>query len=511
MNDDSAPAAPPIRSRGIRAVLWGLALLPWAAAVLALAWAGLHFSGEDTPAFDDPAEHFKYGSIGGEGAAGIPYWLWKALPAVFDEETGRIGYYQFGMIFELDAEGNDRELPVGLARREHSGVEMVWFNCAACHTGSYRERKESPRVVVPGMPANTFDMQALLRFLFDAAVDERFNPERLLAAMELVGADLGPLDRFAYRHFLIPQARERLLRLRSRLLPLMARQPVWGQGRSDLINTARVTLLGRVATTLTPDEALATADFTALWMQAPRAAMNLHWDGNNKSLDERNLFAAMALGIPEDALDRDALARVKEYLNALHPPSNPHLERLEPALMTRGRALFMEQCAACHGHWEGTYVFEAEQLGSIEPLEQTGTDPARFHAFTESLADELNALPPDSERKLFKSFRKTRGYANRPLDGLWLRAPYLHNGSVPTLKDLLAPPAERPQQFFRGNNMLDFEDGGFLAGPCNPGTTYQFFFCFDTTAPGNGNGGPLYGTALPAEDKRALLTYLLAF
>ena len=43
----------------------------------------------------------------------------------------------------------------------------------------------------------------------------------------------------------------------------------------------------------------------------------------------------------------------------------------------------------------------------------------------------------------FKHFRKTYGYANMPLDGIWLRAPYLHNGSVPTLRDLLEPRADR--------------------------------------------------------------------
>ena len=47
----------------------------------------------------------------------------------------------------------------------------------------------------------------------------------------------------------------------------------------------------------------------------------------------------------------------------------------------------------------------------------------------------------------FSHFRKTDGYANMPLDGVWLRAPYLHNGSVPTLRALLFPD-ERPRTFF---------------------------------------------------------------
>ena len=508
MNPD--PAQAPWHTR-TRWVLVAVAFLPWVAILLVVAWLGLRFSGDSAPTYDDPEFHFKYGSIGSEAEAGIPFWVWKALPAVFDEETGRIGYYQFGLIFERGENGDDRELPVGLSRREWRGVEMVWFNCAACHTGSYRERKEAPRVVVPGMPANTFDMQALLRFLFNAAVDERFSPERLIPAMELVGANLDAIDRFVYRHFLIPRARERLLRLRSRLSPLMARQPAWGQGRSDLFNVARALLLDRPMTSLTPEEALATADFAALWTQGPRAAMTLHWDGNNNAADERNLFAARVLGATAESLDVPAMERVKQYLSDLRAPSNPHLDRIEPAQAERGHAIYREQCADCHGSWQGTYAFEGERLGAIEPIEQIGSDPARFLAFTEDLADQLNALPGTPRGKPMRHFRKTRGYANLPLDGLWLRAPYLHNGSVPTLRDLLRPPAQRPKHFFRGNNVLDFENGGFLAGPCDPGTTYQFFFCYDSEAPGNGNGGHLYGTALAEEDKRALLAYLLAF
>ena len=55
----------------------------------------------------------------------------------------------------------------------------------------------------------------------------------------------------------------------------------------------------------------------------------------------------------------------------------------------------------------------------------------------------------------FSHFRKTFGYANSPLDGVWLRAPYLHNGSVPTLRDLLEPSDQRPKTFYRGYDVYD--------------------------------------------------------
>jgi len=63
----------------------------------------------------------------------------------------------------------------------------------------------------------------------------------------------------------------------------------------------------------------------------------------------------------------------------------------------------------------------------------------------------------------FSSFEKTEGYSSMPLDGVWLRAPYLHNGSVPTLRDLLMPPQDRPTIFYRGYDVYDYEDLGFVS------------------------------------------------
>ncbi len=92
-----------------------------------------------------------------------------------------------------------------------------------------------------------------------------------------------------------------------------------------------------------------------------------------------------------------------------------------------------------------------------------------------------------------------------PHDGLWLRAPYLHNGSVPTLTDLLEPPAQRPTRFWRGYDVYDPVKVGFVSTGREAeraGTPY------DTSRPGNSNAGHVYGTTLPPESKRALLEYL---
>jgi hypothetical protein len=84
---------------------------------------------------------------------------------------------------------------------------------------------------------------------------------------------------------------------------------------------------------------------------------------------------------------------------------------------------------------------------------------------------------------------------------VWLRAPFLHNGSVPNLRELLQPAASRSKVFQRGCDIYDRTNLGFLCA--EEGT-----FRYDTSIPGNGNGGHEYGTGLSDSDKQALLEYL---
>lgn len=92
-----------------------------------------------------------------------------------------------------------------------------------------------------------------------------------------------------------------------------------------------------------------------------------------------------------------------------------------------------------------------------------------------------------------------------PLDGIWARAPYLHNGSVPTLADLLNPPAERPSVFARGYDVYDEQKVGFVSDSAEARAEGSIY---DTKIPGNGNGGHLYGTTLSNDQKQDLLEYL---
>ena len=102
------------------------------------------------------------------------------------------------------------------------------------------------------------------------------------------------------------------------------------------------------------------------------------------------------------------------------------------------------------------------------------------------------------------------GYKIRPLTGIWATAPYLHNGSVPTLYDLLLPPAQRPQSFYVGSREFDPVKVGYR-DTAAPDNTFLFRTVDDKgrPIPGNSNIGHDYGNAsLSERDRMALIAYL---
>ena len=101
-----------------------------------------------------------------------------------------------------------------------------------------------------------------------------------------------------------------------------------------------------------------------------------------------------------------------------------------------------------------------------------------------------------------------RSYKARPLNGIWATAPFLHNGSVPTLHDLLLPGSQRPATFQVGDRTFDPARVGFVTTTTTAGSGG---FLFDTRLRGNGNAGhegAMYGTELTEDQRRDLLEYL---
>ena len=433
-------------------------------------------------------EHFKYGSIGAEDRAGIPLWIWAVLPELFPQHLpqrpGR-GYERFGLVVEP---GKPR--PIGTSVRERQ-IPLVGLNCAVCHTGTLRDQPGGQRQIILGMPAHQFNLQAYQRFAFACVGDPGFTPERLLPAIAKINSRFGWFDKLIYKWFVIPRTKEQGLRLAASFA-FFEQRPPQGPGRVDTFNPYKV-LFGF---DMSADTSVGTADLPSLFEQDSRDGLWLHRDGNNDSVTERNKSAAIGAGASENSLDLAAMKRVEDWIWDLKPPTFPRA-RIDAAMAEAGRALYNRHCGACH-------ALGGERTGKVIPLEEVGTDPGRVVSFTPQLAEKMNTLGEGRPWKA-RRFRKTNGYAAMPLDGVWLRAPYLHNGSVPTLRDLLAKPQDRPAAFWRGYDVYDYERVGFLTSGAE---AEREGFRFDTSVRGNGRLGHDYGTELKAQEKDQLIEFL---
>jgi hypothetical protein len=467
-----------------RASMWLLIII----FVLAMIASYLFWKFTPNAAVDyaDIHEHFKYGSIGSEPANGIPYWIWKVLPDMFPDklvEPAR-GYENFGLIQEPG-----RDTPIGFSVRRVI-IDRVGMNCALCHTGTVRDTPQSPRRIIEGMPANNFDLQGYARFLYGCAQDSRFTVDNVMQAIER-RTRLNPLERFIYREA-IWRTREALVE-QARRVSFMNVRPDWGPGRVDTFNPYKALQFNFP---MDKDHTIGTVDLPVIWRQRPREGMQLHWDGNNTSVVERNKSAALGAGVTPPTIDLDRLKRIEDWLWDLPAPRYPY--PIDETLAAKGERVWQQSCASCH-------AFDGAQVGKVTPIEEIGTDRERLDSYTYELLENQNTLYSGYPWR-FSHFRKTNGYANMPLDGIWLRAPFLHNGSVPTLRDLLEPPENRPKEFYRGYDVFDPMKVGFISNLAEENG--RKFFRYDTAVPGNGNAGHLYGTTLSPEEKDALVEYM---
>lgn len=446
---------------------------------------------------DDPTR-FMYGSIGAEKDAGIPYWIFYVLPRMFAEKLpGPGGYAAIGLPWE---EG--QELPIGFTKKT-LGFPRVANNCALCHTARYRTAPDAKPVFAPLGPGHTTNIQAFLRFVIDCAKDPRFNSDNILQEIENV-TRLDWVDTLMYRFFIIPGTKQRLLERESQY-PSIYRTDVadWGRGRDDIIKLFKYSL--------NPiDDTFGPADFPAIWNlkkydstpgERDPQRMNLAgdtWDAYSVVMD-----SALGLlgGAPHDSEELiEEVQWITDYAKRTPPPAYPF--PIDTAKAADGQAVFDAQCAFCHAENSG-------RVGRALPLVEIGTSRGRLDRWIRNAAVRANravAAMGIERRGLVEE--DLIGYKVPHLDGIWLRPPYLHNGSVPTLRDLLDPASKRPRVFYRGYDVYDPEGIGFIAQGSEAeriGTRH------DVSKRGNANQGHEFGTHLSGEEKSELIEYLKTF
>ena len=265
--------------------------------------------------------------------------------------------------------------------------------------------------------------------------------------------------------------------------------PASGPGRNDAFGILSASLLN-APTPYSPIK------FGLVWNVDKRTWV--HWDGNTKSPISRNLLASLGLGAPMHGkhgdLDFATVKRQTDLSEKIRPPRYPFA--IDEAAAKRGAAHFEAKCASCHGGPEGD-----KRLYSVA---EVGTDPNRANMFTQKVADGFNKFLAELETVGYqppKEFgvRSTGKYWAVTLGGVWARSPYLHNGSVRTMQELLTLPGQRARTFHRGSRSYDTTQMGY---------TDEGAYVLDTTTAGNANSGHDYGTNLSRVEKSELMEYL---
>lgn len=220
-------------------------------------------------------------------------------------------------------------------------------------------------------------------------------------------------------------------------------------------------------------------DFMAVWEQDKRRA---HWNDDKTQLVDgggqwngnipipifRNLAAETTLGLGADT-DLRIGAFAVDLLGGLPAPVYPF--PVDLALAKKGEALFAENCGVCHKPHNGKVYDMGTDLGRAHVVSPSIAESAR-RVFTAICSPTREiVLPPMGEKVkpcaefdgvslegrpqfAMRDPATREGYDALPLGGVWAQAPYLHNGSVPTLYHLLAP-GERPSVFMKGR--LDYD------------------------------------------------------
>jgi mono/diheme cytochrome c family protein len=461
-------------------------------------------------------EAFLRGSTGTEI---MPLSVFKVLPVMFPENFQPAGVSagdwveQFG--FTRGQPGVNEGLPMGFSvsnYRPKSGapspVSFVGFSCSMCHTSQLRPPNGKDPLLIKGMGNASVDFIAWVDAVRSSILDERLSADSIAEAYQKTyNESLGMADRAMIAVWL-PGSRgffqDNLAKYDApfsgkdlRDSNLMPNGPARTQPFRNLVRI----VLDRPATS--GDSAY--CKVPTLYEQG-----NRHWgqyDGSVGDRLSRSVLAAIATGATIDNLIVPEIGQgvigAVDYTVDLKGPRYQEIfadeaSRVDPQKVERGQKVYMQSCAECHGYRnESTGVWEkGKRTGEVVPGEEIKTDAERINfRYNDTLTDALYGFFPDGHplRPKREDMRPgpagtTKGYINAPIESVFARAPYLHNGSVLTLAELINLKPRR-NLFFRGQNIYDPVDVG-LSSPDQPTTT--IYYRFDTRVRGNSNAGHDY-------------------
>jgi mono/diheme cytochrome c family protein len=382
----------------------------------------------------------------------------------------------------LNRTGENKEIPYDYTAVKATNGEMVVApNCLQCHAQVFDGK------LIIGLGNSTIDFTG----------GEKLDPKNAVAAEKL----LKNLDPDKY------EAAEPFLRVVKAVGAKLNTQ-VKGVNIADRLAALLASHRDRntfrwsdEALLKVPDEVIPT-DVPPWWLLWKKNAM--FYNGFGRGDFGRFLMASNLFTVNDTAESREVDSHFNDvlaYIQSLRAPAYP--KQLNRSLVKEGGILFVQNCSKCHG----SYGNAGKYPNLLIPESVIGTDSMLFKSNYQSsqFIDWFNNswfAQGDHPARL----EPFDGYIAPPLDGIWITAPYLHNGSVPDLETLLNS-KERPKYWSRDfdNPQYNYEDPGwkYQVHTAPEGTTV-----YNTTLPGYGNYGHTFGDKLSNGERKAIIEYL---
>ena len=424
--------------------------------------------------------------LGGLPAVGINCAACHVAEVTFGDSKIRV----LGMTSHFDAEGFFGAL-IGATFRTQDPSNLKKFLQAYLELNSGSKGAELSKNFVTRWQAQEQQITTMVK-------DDPFGAKGAgPGGLQVIGANELRLDAVSLPNANLAEQTRSMLRLfhniRAALhvpdLPPDKLPPASGPGRNDAFGLLSAVLFGQ-------PQPYGPVKYGLVWNLKDRHWV--HWDGNTQSPLGRNLLAALGLGAPligkEGKLDFALVKRQTELSEKILPPKYPW--SIDAVMASRGAAQYQANCASCHdGRETDARLHEPGEIG---------TQPLRAELFTQKQADLFNGFLagleiPGYHPSSQPGIRSTQKYWAPSLAGVWARAPYLHNGSVRTMAQLLMAPVQRQKSFHRGSKAYDPDEMGY---------TDQGAYLLDAGTTGNSNAGHPYGSELSAEKKRELMEFL---
>jgi mono/diheme cytochrome c family protein len=371
-----------------------------------------------------------------------------------------------------------------------SGVDVVSANCLTCHAG--------------------FLQGKLVVGLGDTQGDFTNNNQGSLADTA---------------QFLLtnPKEKAELTRFAGRLKAIGPYTQTLTVGVNPADNLAAVLFAHRDPKTLAwsdapllalPPKVVIPVDVPPWWRMAKKTAMFYVAGGRGDHARIEMTASTLCTDTVEEAKKIDAyFPDIEAFIASIAPPKYPF--SVDPGLAAKGKDVFAATCARCHG----TYGDGGKYPNLLIALETIGTDAAMITGATQ-FADTYVKWFNDSFYGQIAHLDPQHGYVAPPLDGVWATAPYLHNGSVPTIAALLDS-SKRPAYWSRkydASGTYDSNDYneatlGWNVTALDHGQSTEADAAvkkhiYDTSLPGYSNVGHTFGDGLSGADRSAVIEYL---